>query len=140
MARSWRELAAAALASKDEAAPILPALPPEILTGLDRLRRERPPKVRNIAAWHEVVRDACWLANEGWAGKALSLGWHPLALYGIGPRSSVRFESLAVWLVGRRLVLLDSGTAIAASGPNRSIFHPPVIGDGGAVFLWDFGR
>ena len=106
----------------------------DIRTGLRSLAARTMPRIRRPELWSAVVADASRLAQEGWAGVALALGWHPLQLWGC--TRDGHFESLATWLQGRRLVLVDEASAITADGPQRFIFRPsPAPAD--AIFLWE---
>ena len=68
-------------------------------------------------------------------------------MFGIGPRDDWDFQGLAVWLEGRRIVMLDSQRVIVAGKPGdyRSSFErggprhgtQPTITP---VMLWEFGR
>ena len=106
-------------------------------TGLDRLQRDRQPRISNPGAWPVVVADALRLEKEGWAAQAIALGWHPLQLFGCSPAvgGDPDLDSLAVWLAGRRLVLIDGRRAVAAEGDLRSVFVRRSWE--GAAFLWD---
>jgi len=114
-----------------------PVLPADILAGLGRLKAEPGPRIANPAVWPEVVADACRLADEGWAAKALALGWEALELFGASPAvgGDDRLDSLAVWLGGRQLVLIGEHSAVVAEGRARSIF--PRFDPAGAVMLWE---
>lgn len=121
--------------------PIVPAsLPVPIASGLRSLRAMPVPRMSNPEIWPEIVADAARIANEGWAAQALALGWSPLHLWGV---STVRgglvdLEGLAVWLRGRRIVLLDAASCLVESGPRQhSIFNVRPMG--GAVLLWEIG-
>jgi hypothetical protein len=55
------------------------------------------------------------------------------------PGGNTDHEGLAVWLDGRRILLLDERTCIVETGPDaRSIFNRRSTE--GAVFLWDLGK
>lgn len=110
-----------------------PALPPEIVVGLNRLRGMHVPHITRPEVWPEIVADAQRLASEGWAVSALGLGWSPLELWGWSPEQ----EGLAVWLAGRPLVLVDDTMAIVRVGSLRSVFNRcPATG---AKLLWEMG-
>jgi len=96
-------------------------LPPEIVRGLAQLAVRPVPRVRDVEAWLEIVADAQRLVTEGWAERALALGWAPRDLFGVGKNHSDEFEGLAVWLCGRRILLLDEHGVIATD--ERSRFH-----------------
>jgi hypothetical protein len=111
------------------------SLPPAIRMGLNSLRLNRPPRITNPEVWSVIVADAAGIASEGWARMALALGWHPLDLFGCSADGD--FEGLAVWLAGRRLVLIDEQSAIVAEGGRRSVFNRRE--HDGAVHLWELG-
>lgn len=145
---SWRAVAADVLGQGDP--PKLPVdrygLEPELYRHLAQLNAlPPPPKIQGADNWRAVVEDALRLAREGWAAKALALGWSWLDLYGVGPVDSYQFEGLAVWLAGREIVLLDARSAIAADGGRRTLFTRGILGRGRSttvtpVLLWHFGR
>lgn len=115
-------------------------LPPLIVEGLERLRSMPAPRLRKQSVWGEVVADAWRLANEGWATSALALGWDTLDLWGVSPAAGglAGMEGLAVWLAGRRPVLIDADSCIVADAPGssaRSIFYRRPAD--GRVLLWD---
>lgn len=149
----WRDVAASLMAEGAAPAPATaPAvenfgLPDDLANALRRLERLPPPrKLERAANWRGVVVDAMTLARDRWAAKAMALGWTAGDLFGIGPRDDWDFQGLAVWLDGRRIVMLDDKRAIAAdaSGGSRSSFdrggmrhgtHPTIE----PVMLWEFG-
>jgi hypothetical protein len=139
---SWRDVAAAVMAQ-----PVAPPVPAETF-GLDAalaadLRRldEMPvPRVVGRGSWRPIVDDAMRIARDGWAASALSLGWSPHDLFGIGPHDDLEFAGLAVWLHGRAIMVVDEARAIVADSDGRAAFHrvgPPAIKP---VLLWEFGR
>lgn len=156
---SWREVAASLLndegggrgvdATLDTPAPQprrYSDLPADIAAGLERLHRTPTARFRgDTAAWARVVDDAHALALDGWAGKALALGWNAHDVFGIGKRDSLDFAGLAVWLNGRAIVVLDADRAMVRTvggmacferggwGHGRDASEPPVL-------LWQFGR
>lgn len=122
-------------------------LPPSVIMGLHRLRNAPPPPVKDYDAWRGVVNDALRLKADGWAEKALALGWSVADLFGVGSQDSWDFSGLAVWLNGRRILALDEVTAIAtdAAADRRYAFHRGGMGHGShpaitPVMLWEFGR
>ncbi len=148
---SWRDLAATALAGKAESDEVMApveryGLPADLYADLARLKCMSPPSnLARESRWGDVVRDALRLARDGWAATALSLGWSKRDLFGVGPKDSHEFEGLAVWLVGRPIMLLDDRVCIVADGGNRSIFNRGGLGhgkdaDSEPALLWDFGR
>ena len=60
-------------------------LPHGVTAGLRRLNVMRPPRLLKPDAWPVAVSDALRLARDGWAAKALALGWHELDLFGAVP-------------------------------------------------------
>lgn len=140
---SWRELAAnvAAQEAGQTAAPTTAGqLPDDIRDGLNALRTMAPPAgAASDEVWREIVGDAVKLARRGWVEQALALGWHPLDLFGCGTADDP-FVGLAVWLAGRRVVLVDENSAMAISGTERSIFYRRPLGEPPKpVLLWDLG-
>lgn len=162
---SWQEVAASLL-EPDVAASLLGAewagaqpgpapapprrryshLPPDIAAGLERLQRTPTARFRgDTAAWTRAVDDAHALAVDGWAGKALALGWNVYDVFGIGKRESLDFAGLAVWLEGREVVAMDADRAIVRAHGSRAYFERGGWGHGrdasaDPVLLWQFGR
>jgi len=150
---SWRELAAR-LTSDDRRGehaatppePGAPALPGDLWEHLLTLENlPPPPLLQERLKWRPVVADAMRIAREGWAERALGLGWTPADLFGVGEAGSDDFEGLAVWLRGRRIILLDATTAISPNDDNsRAVFNRPDrrLRSAGVVVvpLWKFGR
>ena len=147
----WRDFAAAAAQREQQfQTPVVETfgLPDDLAADLRRLENLPPPrKIENADNWRSVVVDAMKLARDGWAAKAIALGWNAGDLFGIGPEDDWDFEGLAIWLRGRRIIILDSAKAIVAGNPAdyRSAFirgsmrhgtHPTIT----PVMLWDFGR
>ena len=150
----WRELAADVFAAREEVAapPDLPPMGEEpasahqaIFDRVASLSRLAPPKVQNRAAWFEVVQDAQRIVSEGWADRALDLGWTAGDLFGVGQRDSHDFAGLAVWLEGRRIIVMDETIAVARDERGRATFNRRGFGHGKdvrqpPVLLWQFGR
>jgi len=149
---SWREAAAAAMG--EGADLMLPhavenfGLPDDLAAALRRLEvMPAPRKLEKPANWRGVVADAMTIARDRWAVKAMTLGWTVGDLFGIGPRDDWDFQGLAVWLDGRRIVMLDDKQAIVAGDPGnyRSVFVRGGMRHGthsstAPVLLWEFGR
>ena len=109
--------------------------------GIAQLQSMPAPRITRLEVWPMIVADAKRLVDDGWAQQALALGWHELELFGVGAKSSAEFEGLAVWLAGRRLILIDERSAIAADGNGRAYFSRlPDFDPSRAVYLWDYGR
>lgn len=152
---SWREVAASLLDPQRAGPALAPAppqprrysdLPPDIAEGLERLQRTPTTRFRGDAAvWARVVDDAHALALDGWAGKALALGWNAYDVFGIGKRDSLDFAGLAVWLDGRTIVVLDADRAMVRTAGGMACFERGGWGHGRdasapSVLLWQFGR
>jgi hypothetical protein len=149
---SWRDVAAAvAQRQQPRAEPAAMenfGLPDDLAAALRRLEAlPRPQKLDRAANWRGVVADVMTIARDRWAAKAMALGWTAGDLFGIGPRDDWDFQGLAVWLNGRRIVMLDDKQAIVAGDlrDERSAFvrggmrhgtHPTIT----PVMLWEFGR
>jgi len=149
---SWRDVAAAVAQRQQPEANAITVenfgLPDDLATALRRLETLPPPrKLERAANWQGVIADAMTIARDRWAAKAMALGWTAGDLFGIGPLDDWDFQGLAVWLEGRRVVLLDDKQAIVAGDPGdyRSAFvrggmrhgtHPSIV----PVMLWEFGR
>lgn len=161
---SWQEVAASLL-EPDVAASLLgpgwggaqpvPAppqprrysdLPPDLANGLERLNRTPTARFRgDKAVWARVVDDAHALAVDGWAAKALALGWSPYDVFGIGLRDSLDFAGLAVWLEGREVVVMNADRAMIRTVKGMAYFERGGWGHGRdasapPVLLWQFGR
>ena len=113
----------------------------DIAKGLTVLVRSRVPRLRCPDVWPLVVADALRLAREGWAGKALALGWTDLELFGAvtDPTGDAGADGLAVKLSGRRVLAVSETCAtLADDGGGRSFVYRS---DGkGARLLWDLSR
>ena len=115
--------------------------PAEIARGLAALRTLAAPLGVDCNGWRQVVADAGRLIAEGWAEDALALGWTALDLFGCEPLGSDDDyrNGLAVWLIGRPLVLLDADSAIARVDARRFVFSRK-RDRSGCVLLWELGR
>ncbi len=150
---NWRDVAAVVAQRQQPAGDPVAVdddfgLPDDLANSLRRLETMPAPRqLERSANWRGVVTDAITLARDRWAAKALTLGWTAGDLFGVGARTDWDFQGLAVWLDGRRLVMLDDRQAIAAGNPldDRSAFirggmrhgtQPTVV----PVMLWELGR
>lgn len=148
---SWRDVAAAVAQRQEPAhstSEVSFGLPDDLAASIRRLEKLQPPRGLDCQAnWRGVVADAMTIARDGWAAKAIALGWTAGDLFGIGPRDDWDFQGLALWLSGRRILMLDAEQAIVAGNQAdyRSAFirggmrhgtHPTVT----PVMLWEFGR
>jgi len=91
------------------------------------------------------MRDAVRLIRDGWAEKALALGWTDLDLFGVGAKDSWDFSGLAVWLQGRELLALTPDDAVVRTETGRAWFRRQGWGhgkdaDSPTIPLWEFGR
>lgn len=116
------------------------ALPGVITAGLALLDAAKPPKGVVASSWRVAVTDAQRLASDGWAAKALCLGWSALDLFGavadkLGDPAA---DGLAVKLSGRPVLALCGSFATVRDGPSsRSNLYRG--NNAGARMLWDFG-
>lgn len=149
---SWRDVAAAVAQRHQPAGEPVAVedfgLPDDLAAALRRLETmPAPQKLEQASNWRGVVADAMTIARERWAAKAIALGWTAGDLFGVGARTDWDFQGLAVWLDGRRIIMLDERQAIVSGNPrdDRSAFirggmrhgtHPTVT----PVMLWEFGR
>jgi len=116
-------------------------LPDVVGHGLVALRSMRTPRLLHPDRWPLVVSDALSLACDGWAAKAIALGWSPLDLFGVVPDSlgDPADDGLAVWLGGRRLIALCGTYAVVEyNDGGRSYYNRRQAA--GAVLLWELGK
>lgn len=155
---NWRRLAAEAKVGKavnstpaerdvDHASDEDWGLPADLAKNLHRLKlMTAPRRLQRFEMWQAVVMDALRLAADGWASRALALGWTPIDLFGTGREDSHDYSGLAVWLEGRTLLLLEADVAVARTqAGRRAYFHRGGLQHGAnvdhpPVFLWEFGR
>ena len=113
-------------------------LPPEITTGLDRLRSMRCPRITKPAVWPEIVADAVAIAQGGWAAQAIDMGWDALHLFGWEPSAdpdtwdyslAVIMEGWPIVDVGPEFITLQRGNA---TRPFRNRPRPALT-----RFLWE---
>lgn len=116
------------------------ALPAHIVEAVRRLPQRRP-KVTATAVWQRTVKDAGRLVKDGWAASAVALGWSLYDLFGIGPRDSDEWLSLAVWLDGKTITIMDDHQAVTAEGRiyYRETWGRPDSVFVAPIFLWEFG-
>lgn len=115
-------------------------LPAAIVEGLERLRVMAAPRVQNPVAWRVSVTDAIALAQDGWAARALSLGWSALDVFGAvaDPGGSAGDDGLATWLQGRKLSVISATFALAEADGGKFYFNRH--DRGGTRLLWEFGQ
>lgn len=114
----------------------------DLIAGLRALRGAPAPIITRPEVWGEIVSDAVNLTADGWARRALELGWDAYDLFGVGRESSGQWESLAVWLAGRTMSLIDDHQARTACG---GIYYLERWGRAATafdqpIFLWEWGR
>jgi hypothetical protein len=123
----------------------------ELAHGVKQLSA-RPRHVADLSpGWLQVMTDAQQLIDRGIAGQALALGWDGYDLFGIGGGdgewavlsvSRNEWLSLAVWVAGRTIVMLDEQRAFTVDG---QIYHRERFGRPSTVFqqpiyLWEWGK
>lgn len=133
---------------RDESPPIGPnvpnvpaSLPPSTTNGLNQLRKMAAPNLYRPERWPLVVSDALRLARDGWAAKALALGWSELDLFGAVPDrdGDPDADGLAVKLGGRTiLALCGTFATVSSGGAVRTYLHRG--NNDGAVLIWALGR
>ena len=102
------------------------SLPEAVNEGLKVLAAMSCPARVDWDKWRAVVADAVRLGREGWAGKALALGWTDLDLFGAvtDVAGDPYSDGLAVWLAGRQLLAITADFAVADDGKGgRSYFN-----------------
>jgi hypothetical protein len=109
----------------------------ELADGLLRLQGMRPPRLATPDVWPGVVADAVWLGSEGRGGSAMALGWSLLDLFGCSPDigGDAGKDGLAVWLNGRRDLLIGAECCILRDGQQRALFNRRPRP--GGVLLWE---
>ena len=117
-------------------------LPADILMGLQALRDEPAPNITRPEAWDEIVADAVTLAVDGWARRALALGWDPLELFGCAPDPEGDDDRLGVAasLCGRQVLRLTLDAAHVTDGSTRWRLIRRDHLDPDMVYLWEYGR
>jgi hypothetical protein len=108
--------------------------------GLNRLSKMAAPPLQRPEVWPFVVSDALGLARDGWAAKALALGWDSLDLFGAvtDPDGCDNADGLAVWLGGRPVLAICATYASVGDGAGRAYFNRSTRL--GTTLLWEIGR
>jgi len=120
---------------------LIPELPAGCAAGLRRFSSMQRPRLLHLDRWPLVVSDALSLAHDGWAAKALALGWATMDLFGAVPTrgGDPADDGLAVWLAGRRLIALCGTYAVVEDDDGgRSYYNRRQAA--GAVLLWELGK
>lgn len=116
-------------------------LPLAIARGLAELPTMACPHDLNSVRWPIAVADAVNLGAEGWAAKAIALGWSDLDLFGVvaARDGDPVADGLAVKLAGRRLLAICGTFATVDPGAGGRLYLHRGHNDG-ARLLWSRGR
>lgn len=116
------------------------SLPLPIAGGLAGLPVMACPRELNAARWPVAVADAVKLGTDGWAAKAIALGWSDLDMFGVvaAPDGDPEADGLAVKLAGRRLLAISGSFATLHNGAGGRIYLHRGYNDG-AVLMWALG-
>jgi hypothetical protein len=94
---------------------------------LARLDTARPPGDVPAKRWRQFIDDCGQFLDEGWAARAVALGWSPLDLFGCDracPFARIDRAGLLWLLNGNRLAALGPDTAaIVAPSGARMTYH-----------------
>lgn len=107
----------------------------------DQMERMPCPSRVDPHSWRQAVVDCRRLIEDGWAHKALNLGWAALDMFGAvtDPAGDPDADGLAVKLEGRRVLALCASFATVQDGENgRAYLYRR--GSEGARLLWEVGR
>lgn len=117
------------------------SLPDDLAAGVARLKKMRAPRLLLPDRWPIAVADASYLAQSGWAAKALALGWYPLDLFGAvtDATGDPDADGLAVKLGGRRILAI-CGTFATVDGDRGGRIYLHRGNNDGAQLLWNLGR
>ena len=113
------------------------SLPLPIARGLAALPTMACPRDLNSTRWPIAVADAAKLGGDGWAAKAIALGWTDLDLFGVvaARDGDPDADGLAVKLAGRRLLAMCGTFAtVDPGGGGRLYMHRG--NNAGARLLW----
>jgi hypothetical protein len=94
------------------------------------------PALEQPDVWPEIVADALHLAEDGWAEKAIALGWQPMHLWG----AHLYEPGLAVWLRGRRILMIDATHCAVSDRPGAYSCFTRREPAEQAVYLWEYGQ
>jgi hypothetical protein len=138
-AQSW-------LSSFDERAAVIEydgGAPRSWAEALARLDPTSPPSDISPIRWLRFIDDCGPFLDEGWALRAIALGWGPLELFGCNrdkPFDRISQAGLLWLLEGQKLVALTADTAaISASRGGKLTFYRRQLESGG-VLAWDLDR
>jgi hypothetical protein len=95
---------------------------------LARLDPARPPSDISPMRWLQFIDDCGRFLDEGWAHRAMSLGWGPLDLFGcdrIKPFARLDRAGLLWFIGGRKLLALTTDMAVISnsSGANLTFYR-----------------
>jgi len=121
------------LSQLSQVAPLLT----DVREGVAILGQMKPPRDVRTERWPQVIADAQGLARDGWAAKALALGWSGLDLFGAVTNAAgdPYSDGLAVWLNGRKLLAISATSATVEDGAGRAYYTRRE--QVGAKLLWE---
>jgi hypothetical protein len=109
---------------------------------LARLDPACPPCDISPMRWLRFIDDCGRFLDEGWADRAMALGWGPLDLFGCNrdkPFARISQAGLLWLLEGRKLLALTADTAaIATQSGGKLTFYRRELETGG-VLTWQLG-
>jgi hypothetical protein len=117
------------------------SLPLAVARGLATLPGMACPHDLNSARWPVAVADAVKLGGDGWAAKAIALGWSDLDLFGVVAAfdGDPDADGLAVKLGGRGLLAICGTFATVDPGSGGRLYLHRGNNDG-ARLLWTPGH
>lgn len=120
-------------------AAYLNGLPADCVAGLKNLANMATPQGVSAEAWMTVMHDAQRIVDQGWAAKALALGWSPLDLFGAvcDAAGDPYSDGLAVWLNGRKVLAISAVCATVENDGGRCYYT--CRDQVGARPLWELG-
>lgn len=85
---------------------------------LARLNPANPPGDISLNRWLQFINDCGLFLDNGWAARAVALGWGPLDLFGCNlekPLARISQAGLLWLLEGKKLLALTADTAVIAT-------------------------
>jgi|SRR6185437_4680802 len=108
---------------------------------LAQLDASRPPGDVPPKRWRRFIDDCGRFLDDGWAIRAVALGWSPLDLFGCDrtrPFARVDRAGLLWLLNGNRLVALSPSTAVIATpSGSRLTYHRRARSAAEATLVWE---